>query len=453
MNPEVTQRTEAVTQRQTQETEPEEISEKSEVAEFLQVQRDAEATRRDEQLAEQTQLLAEAMNHVWNIQEEATQCIAAKQNQAEEVNQLQEGKVEIKKKFNKNKPNCSTNGTQLTKDQGNQQLTDAKMEHQTNEKKEKLTPQGQNKTELSTYRRKMNSGIKIMQQQMERWTDRFLSNLSVAELQTLFARTRGQEIEFLKAYWALQPKIDKFERAAIEEVRRQFEAMAEEVGIRTQNYVILGMDEREAQAQTLKDEAKDTNNLKSPSITAAQINHQLEEQTLHLGEAVKGIRDLITNLKIGFNYLQPLLETRVIENLPLVSEHIYNMPPGKRLKTANYNSPLIIRPEDAGPSGLNKPPPRPQRIHPVRCPRCRGNHQLVECIKFRRLGNKRRRALVKKWKLCYKCLLPHLFRECNQQNCLACGRAHHMLICPGKSDIAVSVSDEYKDWDSLALKN
>ena len=59
----------------------------------------------------------------------------------------------------------------------------------------------------------------------------------------------------------------------------------------------------------------------------------------------------------------------------------------------------------------------------------RNNHKSTNCLTFARDSLERRWYLVRKFRLCYKCLEQgHLMINCVRGNCAQCSRPHHVLL-------------------------
>lgn len=265
----------------------------------------------------------------------------------------------------------------------------------------------QTEAELSKCQKRMDTLLKLTQQQTGRWSEEFLSNLSITELQTLLVRVQGQELEFLKRYWASHHQIKDSKKLVEIERRMEFEKLAEVAKTRIQTQVGLKL----------------TETMTKEGIEYDEIRQQLTEQTQHLSEAVQDIRELVIKMKISSQYFQPPLET---ERRTLLAER-------------------------AGLSEVSNPFTKSKEIYRIQCPLCQEKHPLSQCRKFRAMERIHRKKMVNRRKLCFKCLLPHMFRECREQGCQACNREHHVLICPRKPDLAKLLED--KERDSLASRN
>lgn len=143
---------------------------------------------------------------------------------------------------------------------------------------------------------------------------------------------------------------------------------------------------------------------------------------------------------------------------------MYNMLSGKKLIAGKNQSTKIFHTEEAGSSTTGplragtsragtsgassaesaarktrsgKPSKKPinqnwQQFDRRGCPKCKGNHPLSRCFMFRKMEPEQRQVYVKDKRFCFKCLEPHLFKNCRERNCQACGGTHHFLICPNK---------------------
>lgn len=170
---------------------------------------------------------------------------------------------------------------------------------------------------------------------------------------------------------------------------------------------------------------------------------KLDEDTRRTWKNLIGRRENAT-----VEELLEFLETKAIESQPSMPEHMYNMLSGKKLISTKNQGPKIFHTDGAGPSGergstgpsgSNKPQqrqPSNQNWQPFNqskgCPKCRGSHRLSWCDAFKKMEPEDRKRFVGTRKFCFKCLEPHLFRNCREKNCRACGGAHHFLICPDK---------------------
>ena len=67
-----------------------------------------------------------------------------------------------------------------------------------------------------------------------------------------------------------------------------------------------------------------------------------------------------------------------------------------------------------------------------KCWFCKGNHKISDCIALKGTPIDKRRSLVKKNKLCFKCLSSdHMIIECpSKSSCkvTGCGKHHHTLV-------------------------
>lgn len=72
-------------------------------------------------------------------------------------------------------------------------------------------------------------------------------------------------------------------------------------------------------------------------------------------------------------------------------------------------------------------------VSPNVCAICNGSHDCTSCKDFLRKNVDGRLELVRKHKLCYKCLRSnHNFRRCNAENCGKCNNRHHELLHTSK---------------------
>ena len=63
------------------------------------------------------------------------------------------------------------------------------------------------------------------------------------------------------------------------------------------------------------------------------------------------------------------------------------------------------------------------------CRACgQGQHGLAKCDRYRRMNVEERWEVVKRARLCYKCLGPHLARDCQSKNCPLCNKHHHTSL-------------------------
>lgn len=158
---------------------------------------------------------------------------------------------------------------------------------------------------------------------------------------------------------------------------------------------------------------------------------KLDEETRRAWKNHVGRKE---NASVG--ELLDFLETKAIESQPSMSDHMYDLLSGKKAICPKGNAPKIFLTENAGGSGTNQRnsgEPQGERVL-WRCPKCPGNHQLSWCGEYKRMTLEDRRQYIKDQKLCFKCLGPHLFRNCTAKNCPTCSRAHHSSICPKKAD-------------------
>lgn len=63
------------------------------------------------------------------------------------------------------------------------------------------------------------------------------------------------------------------------------------------------------------------------------------------------------------------------------------------------------------------------------CGLCSKNHKVTECSQFKKASAKVKSNMIRKLKLCYKCLRNHQANECTKGNCGHCEKPHHPLLC------------------------
>ena len=72
----------------------------------------------------------------------------------------------------------------------------------------------------------------------------------------------------------------------------------------------------------------------------------------------------------------------------------------------------------------------PKKAH--KCPKCQEGHILQRCPAFLKMSPEARGEELKRLRLCFNCMMPHMREVCkSDKTCLVCGHKHHSLLHRG----------------------
>lgn len=149
--------------------------------------------------------------------------------------------------------------------------------------------------------------------------------------------------------------------------------------------------------------------------------------------------------KTPLKTLLEFLEIKAIELQPSQSERLYNMMTNKKDLTrkvfqisnkTNKNSKTevdgcnqcktstVLQLTGKGNNRSNQ-----IEYQPTKCPLCGGRHPLYKCPLLLKEKAKERTEIIKRLRLCYKCLGEHEIGDCPKHNCPHCGGPHNLVIC------------------------
>lgn len=242
----------------------------------------------------------------------------------------------------------------------------------------------------------------------------------VVKFYELRSRLRGPALETIKGYQLTSSNYD----SAWSDLKKRFDHTEETVEDYIRKFLEVPIIERRANYTSLRSIVDATNQMLR-ALPSAGV--QVSQWDPFINLIIKSKLDDFTRSEwrqknpsdklASTTDLIDFLENKSIELRPGTGERLSHMLRGEVKK----NSPKKI-------FQVNEKKQEKSSHNDKRCPVCKSTHFIQECFKFKKLTAKERSNLIKKLKLCFKCLFNHSYKLCKKA-CHHCSGPHHGLLC------------------------